>query len=259
MDQGGELGWCPDIITLFETAGYSVKLTAPDSSHQNGPGEWPHCTIGDAIRTMLAGTGLKPHFWPYAFCHFLHLYNVAPHHVCNTSSYTLCLGQLPNLTLLCTFGCQVYVLPPCASCWNKLHSDTHTGIFLGYLQTMKNILYYDQSSHQVKTALYVVFDKAMSDSDIESPNAWLLCGDTNLPADIINTTSRLPFLDISTLPFTSLVNIDFLYNSHNSLPLGIEVSTCMCLCHAYHLSPPPPLVTHSTLLITNSWAHMSFQ
>jgi len=39
MDQGGELGQCPDIITLFETARYSVELTTPDSSHQNGPGE----------------------------------------------------------------------------------------------------------------------------------------------------------------------------------------------------------------------------
>jgi len=100
MDQGGELGQCPDIITLFETDGYSVELTAPDSSHQNGLGEQPHCNIGDAIRTMLVGAGLKPHFWPYAFCHFLHLYNVTPHHAHDASPYTLCLGQLPDLTLL---------------------------------------------------------------------------------------------------------------------------------------------------------------
>jgi len=62
MDQGGELGRCPDIVTLFESTGYSVELTAPDSSHQNGPGERPHRTISDAIRTMLAGAGLEPKF-----------------------------------------------------------------------------------------------------------------------------------------------------------------------------------------------------
>jgi len=39
MDQGGELGHCPDIVTLFESAGYSIELMALDSSHQNGPGE----------------------------------------------------------------------------------------------------------------------------------------------------------------------------------------------------------------------------
>jgi len=106
---------------------------------------------------------------------------------------------------------------------------------------MKNILYYNQSSHQVKFALHVVFDEAMSNSNIKSPNAWLLCGDTVLPTDIIDTTSRLPFLDISTLPFTSLVNIDVLYSTHDTLPFGIEVSTCAHLCHAYisSFSPPP--------------------
>jgi len=39
MDQGGELGHSPDIVALFESAGYSIKLTAPDASRQNGPGE----------------------------------------------------------------------------------------------------------------------------------------------------------------------------------------------------------------------------
>jgi len=71
MDQGGELGHCPEIIALFESAGYAIELTAPDSSHQNGPGERPHHTIGDAIQTMLAGAGLEPCFWPYAFLSFL--------------------------------------------------------------------------------------------------------------------------------------------------------------------------------------------
>jgi len=119
----------------------------------------------------LAGTGLESKFWPYAFRHFLHLYNVTPHRMHGASPYTLCSGQLPNLTLLCTFGCQVYILPPHASCQNKLQSDTHTSFFLGYSQTIKNILYYDQNSHQFKSALHVVFDEAMSDSDIKSPNA----------------------------------------------------------------------------------------
>jgi len=122
MDQGGELGHCTDVVRLFESAGYTVERTAPDSSHQNGPGEHPHHTIGDAIRTMLAGAGLEPCFWPYAFCHFLYLYNVTPHRSRNTSPYTICSGKLPDLTCLWTFGCRVYALPPCAH-HSKLHSD----------------------------------------------------------------------------------------------------------------------------------------
>jgi len=124
MDQGGKLGRCPDIVTLFKSAGYSVELTAPDSSHQNRPGERPHCTIGDAIRTMLAGAGLEPKFWPYSFRHFLQLYNVTLHCSCDASPYTICSGKILDLSLLRTFGCRVYVLPPRAMRKSKLRSDT---------------------------------------------------------------------------------------------------------------------------------------
>jgi len=153
MDQGGELGHCPEVLHLFESAGYSIELTAPGSLHQNGPGKCPHSTIGDVVWTMLAGAGLELHFWPYAFCHFLHLYNVTPHCSCDASPYTLSSGQLPDLSLRHTFGCQVYVLLLHASCCNKLQSDTHVGLFLGYSQTMKNILlqFFESSSEDCIT------------------------------------------------------------------------------------------------------------
>jgi len=123
MDQGGELGHCTDVIRLFEAAGYTVEHTAPNLSHQSGPGECPHRTIGDAIRTMLAGAGLEPYFWPYAFCHFLYLYNVTPHCSHDASPYTICSGWLPDLSLLWTFSCWVYALLPRASRRNKLRLD----------------------------------------------------------------------------------------------------------------------------------------
>jgi len=226
MDQGGELGRCPDVVQLFESAGYSVELTAPDSSHQNGPGERPHRTIGDAVRTMLAGADLEPRFWPYAFRHFLHLYNVTPHRSRCSSPFSMCSDRLPDLSLLRTFGCRVYVLPPRASHRNKLQSDTRTGIFLGYSQTMKNILYYDLASHQVKTALHLVFDEAMTDLDSKTPNARLLRGDTILPREMLDLTSGLQQLDISPSPFTTLVHLEMTYDSTNLLPFGIEVVMC---------------------------------
>jgi len=42
FDLGGKLGHCMDIVKLFQHAGYAVEPTAPDSSHQNGPGEHLH-------------------------------------------------------------------------------------------------------------------------------------------------------------------------------------------------------------------------
>ena len=79
LDQGGDLGRCEEVVTLFQQAGYSVEPTASASSHQNGPGERPHQTIGDALCAMLGGADLPPKFWPYAFHHWLHLYNVTIH------------------------------------------------------------------------------------------------------------------------------------------------------------------------------------
>jgi hypothetical protein len=67
FDLGGELGRSPDVVRLFEQAGYSVEPTAPASSSSNGSAERPHQTIADAIRCMLAGAGLSAKFWPYAF------------------------------------------------------------------------------------------------------------------------------------------------------------------------------------------------
>jgi hypothetical protein len=79
MDGGGELGKCRDIHRTFATFGYAVELTGPDSLHQNGPGECLHQTIGASLRTMLSGANLQPNFWPYAFYHFIRLYNFVPH------------------------------------------------------------------------------------------------------------------------------------------------------------------------------------
>jgi hypothetical protein len=61
-------------------------LTGPDSSDQNGPGEHLHRTIGDAD------------FWPYAFYHYLRLYNFVPHGSRVSSPYKLCGGELPDLS-----------------------------------------------------------------------------------------------------------------------------------------------------------------
>ncbi len=221
MDQGGELGHCIDVVCLFESAGYTVEHTAPDSSHQNGPGECPHCTIGDAIHTMLASAGLEPCFWPYAFHHFLYLYNVTPHRSCDTSPYTICSGKLPDLTRLRTFGCQVYVLPPHASRRSKLCSDARTGLFLGYSQSTKNIIFYDIATCQVKTALHVVFDKAMADSDVPSPNAHLLCGQHALSPDVFHVSSGLPFLNVSSTPFTNFLTVDVSFQPSDSLPFAL--------------------------------------
>jgi hypothetical protein len=79
MNGDGKLGRCREILDTFANFGYQTQLTGPDSSHQNGPVEQPHQTIGDALRAMLTGANLHAAFWPYAFYHSLRLYNFLPH------------------------------------------------------------------------------------------------------------------------------------------------------------------------------------
>jgi len=73
FDLGGELGWCTEVVELFCQTGYAVETTEPDSSHQNGPGKHPHCSIAEGLQVMLGGATLEPKFWPYTFEHCLHL------------------------------------------------------------------------------------------------------------------------------------------------------------------------------------------
>jgi len=122
---------------------------------------------------MLGGAALEPKFWPYAFEHYLCLYNVMAHHSQRASPYTICTGKKPNLGLLRTFSCCIYALPPRHHS-AKLVTDTRNGVFLGYTSTMKNVRYYDISSGQVKTAQHVSFDEAMHDLNDKPPNAHLL-------------------------------------------------------------------------------------
>jgi hypothetical protein len=140
FDIGGELGHSPDVCELFQKAGYAIEPTVPNSSHQNGPGKRSHQTIGDTIRAMLGGAALPPKFWPYAFHHFLCLYNVTVHCDKPASPFELCTGQQPNLRYLRVFGCRVYALPARARRSAKIVSDASVGIFLGFSKTMKNVL-----------------------------------------------------------------------------------------------------------------------
>jgi hypothetical protein len=233
FDQGGELGRCAAIVNLFENAGYRVETTAPDSSHQNGPGERPHQTIADAMRTMLSGASLDMKFWPYAFHHFLRIYNSTVHGDHDASPFELCSGSRPNLSLLRVFGCRVYALPARPRRPDKLISDARTGIFLGYAKSMKNILYFDSLTETVKTAQHVAFDEAMNDLPEKPPNAQLLGAVHDVDPDQILLDSAVANFDISISPFADLVTLQIQLDVSAAHPLGFEFSDCSHLHRAF--------------------------
>ncbi len=73
----------------------------------------------------------------------------------------------------------------------------------------------------------------MTDSDLKTPNAHHLSGDSILPAEIIDLTSDLACFNISMLPFTNLKTLEMPFNQNDPLPFGTEATTCSQLHQAY--------------------------
>ena len=152
---------------------------------------------------------LAPRFWPYAFHHFICLYNVTPHGNQSTSPYKIETGEKPDLCHLRIFGCCVYALPSHANHPNCF-SNGHVGIFLGFSKSMKNVLYYDVETKTVKTAQHVAFDESMSDLGIKPPNMHLLdalCKGTS--PDILDFDLPLPDLNVSPCPFQDVSTFSY--------------------------------------------------
>jgi hypothetical protein len=109
LDQGGELFNNQKVRSLFQRFGYAIYPTGADSSHQNGPVERAHQTIGNALRTMLIGSNLDARFWPYVFHAYLRVKNALPLKDQNSSPYVLRTGVKPDFRAMLTFGCRAWV------------------------------------------------------------------------------------------------------------------------------------------------------
>ena len=233
MDGGGELGRSRDVHQTFTNFGYAVELTGPDSFNQNGPGERPHQTIGDALRAMLSGANLQPSFWPYAFYHYVRLYNFVPHGTRPTSPYEMCGSDLPNLSKLRTFGCRVHVRPTTAR-YDKLVPNSRLGIFMGYSRSLKVLYYYDLESAMVKTATHARFDEGMNDlSDNLPPNVRILKQlNKDGPPDLDDLDLSPLDLSISDDPFDRLDELTpAIICEHPTL--GFEIAECHIRKRAY--------------------------
>jgi hypothetical protein len=226
MDGGGELGKCREIHETFNNFGYQVQLTGPDSSHQNGPGERPHQTIGDALRAMLTGADLRPNFWPYAFYHYIRLYNFMPHGNRTASPLVICGGTLPDLSKLRTFGCRVHVRPTTAR-YGRMVPNSRLGIFLGYSRTLSVLYYFDVESALVKTATHARFDEGMNDLTAVPPHVDAirrLSPDGSAP-DVERPLLSPLNLSVTDDPFSRLDSVtQTIRCSHPTL--GFDITAC---------------------------------
>ena len=97
MDLGGELGRKKSVLDLLKKHDYDIRPTSPDSSHQNALEERPHKTIDNAMRAILLGPKLELKYWPYAFYHYIRLYNMIPHGFSMITPFEQVTSKRPNL------------------------------------------------------------------------------------------------------------------------------------------------------------------
>jgi hypothetical protein len=133
--------------------------------------------------------------------------------------YELCPGckpGKPDLSRLHPFDCRVYVEPPRPRRPVKSEIDACTSIFLGYAQTLKNLLQFDLDSNDVKSAQHSRYDKAR----ITLPILHRTLACYGLPSDVkpfplkphflnlwISISLRIPFRISALCPCPSSVKI----------------------------------------------------
>jgi hypothetical protein len=192
------------------------------------------------MRSMLVGAGLPAKFWPYAFQRYLRLYNLIPHAGKEQSPYEICGSQKPDLSRLRTFGCCVYAVPeqPNNRQAAKLDDDSRKGILLGFAGSMKNALYFDLGTEEVRLCQRLVFDEAMADMlpNERPPNARALDingGSDQLEDVILDGVNDADALGItfSPSPFESMVEVVFPL-SVDGVP-GFEFADCSHMHRAF--------------------------
>ena len=77
-------------------------------------------------------------------------------------------GRFPNLQIIKTFGCRVWVLPPGRRS-DRCSDHTIKGIVLGYTGNIKQIIYLDEATKRINTSIHGTFNEDMNDLTIPTP------------------------------------------------------------------------------------------
>ena len=141
-DKGTELAGSSKIRETVKKHVYTMETTAPQSSSQNGMAERPHQTLQTKVRCLLYSARLDTTFWADALMHAVWLYNRTYHSGIKTTPYEAWTTRVPHLHKTRIFGSKVTVKES-KDRRTSLDPNTYKGIFLGYQDTMDNIIYWD--------------------------------------------------------------------------------------------------------------------
>jgi hypothetical protein len=149
-DQGGKLArnhsFQDMVLREFH---YTLEPTGADSPSQNGAVEIYNDKLAVRTHTLLCGLGLPTKFWSAALVHSAYLHNRLVHTETGKTPFKGYFGEKPDISYLKLFGSRVCVRRTGAQRAKLDHHD-FTGIFLGYLASDQNILYFNLESGLVK-------------------------------------------------------------------------------------------------------------
>jgi hypothetical protein len=160
LDLGGETGKNPKLVALFIKHNYIMQHTGAGASSQNGSGERPHSSIGNAVWAMLYSAQFPPKYWEYAFYMYLIIHSDMPHGSNTISPFQLVIGYPNDMTRLRTFGCVMYALATTHHDAKLTTDNIICGRLLGYGCSMQTLIYENSKTKKIGRATHATFDEA---------------------------------------------------------------------------------------------------
>ena len=157
-DNGGEYT-STEFENYLRKEGIEHQYTIPKTPEQNGVSERMNRTLVEAVRSMLADSGLPQKFWAEALSTAAYLINRSPtRSLTGKTPFEAWFGKKPNVKHLRVFGCAAYIHVP-KDVRKKLDPKAKKCIFLGYGTTRKGYRLYDHKSSSIIHSRDIVFNE----------------------------------------------------------------------------------------------------
>ena len=161
-DLGGELAKSSIFRDTIRKAGFVLEVTAPNSSFQNCIVERNHRSLGNMMRCMLLSAGLDSSFWSNALLYSVYIKNQLPHQSLPdlTSPFKAWHNKRPDISHIWVFRSLLYVKTPGIKDGKLDTSRIHSGIFLGFTPSTRNVRYLDKETGRTKTSRHYIVNEA---------------------------------------------------------------------------------------------------
>ncbi|KAJ2926600.1 hypothetical protein H1R20_g10494, partial [Candolleomyces eurysporus] len=153
--------------------GIDIHPTAPYSPSQNGVVEQLNCTLLELAQAMMIAKKLLAYLWDEAVNHAVYLRNcVLISTLPGRTEFEAYYGRKPGVGHLQEFGCDMWVLDESMG-RSKLAPKENKMMFVGFVEGLKAICYYDMKKCNIKVFRNIAFNKNQKLREVEIPGLGL--------------------------------------------------------------------------------------